>query len=242
MAKEVLAAAGILLAAGCAATRPAGGPPSKGVHPPVEAEAGCVARAVPMPAPVEGRPLPSRGTFEFWVGPDGVPGPVDVVSWVGAEGDLALTNQVARAIARCGWIAGTVDGRPARVRVALPLHFAAPDEAEPVQTGAPVAREEIRPPHESVPGCVSRILPLPAGVLAGAVSRASFLVQVGADGSKGAVTMIGRPVGLDDAQRRALADAVAVALQKCELAPGTVNGTPAPTSWIAEVRFVAPVE
>ncbi len=241
MAKEVLAAA-ILFAAGCAATRPVGGPPSKGVHPPVEAERGCVARNVPVPTPVEDRPLPSRGTFEFWVGPDGVPGPVDVVSWLDVEGDLALVNQVARAIARCAWIAGTVDGRPARVRVALPLHFAAPDEAEQSQTGAPAALEEIRPPHESVPGCVSRTLPLPAGVAAGAVPRASFLVQVGADGSKGAVTMISRPPGLDGAQRRALADEVAAALQKCELAPGTVNGTPAPASWIAEVRFVVPGE
>jgi hypothetical protein len=242
MAKAVIAAAGLVLGAGCAATRPAGGPPSRSTRPPALAEPGCVARAVLVPTPVEGRPLPTRGTFEFSVGPDGAPGPVEVVSWLDAEGDLALTNQVAWAIARCAWIAGTVDGRPARARVALPLRFAAPDEAGPGQGNAPAAREEILPPHESVPGCVSRTLPLPAGVAAGAVSRASFLVPVGADGSRGPVTMISRPAGLDEAQRRALADEVTAALQGCELAPGTVNGTPAPTSWIAEVRFVAPAE
>ena len=234
---KVLAVAGILLAAGCAAMRPAGGRPA--IRPPVEAEPGCVARAVRVPPPAEGQSLPERGVFEFWVEPDGTPDPVDAVAWPGAEGDLALINAVARAIARCAWVPGTEDGRPARVRVALPLRFAAPDEAAGAPPGLPAYREEIRPPHEVVEGCLSRTLPLPGGMDAGAISRATFLVQVGADGSKGAVTMISRAPGLDDAQRRELADQVAAALQKCNLAPGTVNGTPAPTFWIAEVRFVA---
>lgn len=242
MAKAVLAAAGVLLAAGCGAMRPAGGGPSGGIRPPVEAEPGCVARATRVPPPAEGQALPTRGWFEFWVEPDGAPEPVEVVSWLGVEGDLALTNEVARAIAGCAWVPGTVGGRPARVRVVLPLRFATPDEAGPGQPDAPASREEIRPPREAVPGCVPRTLPLPAGVAAGAVSRATFLVQVGADGSKGAVTMISRAAGLDDAQRRALADGVAAALQKCDLAPGTVNGAPARAFWIAEVRFAGAPE
>lgn len=244
MAKAVRAAAvGILLAAGCAATRPGGGRPFQDVRPPAEAEPDCVARTVNAHAPVGDHPVSARATFEFWLEADGSPGPVERVSWVeglDVEGELELTNEVARAIARCAWIPRSVGGRPVRALVVVPIRFAASSEAEPERASAPATREEIRPAREAVPGCVSRTLPLPAGVTAGVISSALFLVRVEADGSKGAVTMMSAVVGLDDLQRRALADEVVAALGKCSFAPGTVNGEPARTFWIAEVRFAGP--
>ncbi len=201
-----------------------------------------MARGVRIAAPASGPPIAGRATFEFWVELDGSPGPVEAVSRIegaGLEGDVALTNEVARAISRCRWIPGTERGKPARALVSLPLRFAPSPEAAPAVATGPGAREEIRPPREMVAGCVPRALSLPAPATRGAVRRASFLVRIEPDGSQGAVAAIGLP-DLDAEARRALADEVAAAAGGCRFAPGTVNGQPARTFWLVEVEFTAP--
>lgn len=231
------ALAAVLIAAGCATTRP-----GAGRLPPREAEPGCVARAVRAPGPAQGQPASGRAAFEFWVEPDGSPGPIQAATWeegLGLEGQTELANQVARAVARCGWAPATVDGRPVRALVRLPLRIAPSEDAEPEAAGQASTRVAIRPPREEVPGCVPRALPLPTGTASEAAAAGTFLVTVEADGSMGAVALAGRPdVGPET--RRALVEAVAGAAAGCRFLPGTVDGQPARTFWLVEVRFTGP--
>ncbi|HEY6105771.1 MAG TPA: hypothetical protein VIV59_07310 [Anaeromyxobacteraceae bacterium] len=179
--------------------------------------------------------MSGRATFDFWVSADGSPGPIEAVTWdegPGLEGNLDLANRVERAVARCRWVPGTESGAPARVLVRLPLRFTPSSEAGPGAAPGSGAPEAIRPPREVVPGCVARTLPLPPGI--SGVAEGAFLVRVEADGSTGSVAMAGRA---DPEARRALSEAVAAAVARCQLAPGTVNGQPARTFWLVEVRF-----
>ena len=236
-AARAAAVAGGLVVAGCAVARPGGARPA-----PREAEPDCVARSVRAPAPVEGLPVSGRAIFEFWVEADGTPGPIETVTWVEGhafQGDMALANEVARAISRCGWIPGTSGGKPTRALVRMPLRFVPSPEARPGVAGEPSAHEEILLPREAVSGCVPRALPLPSGLSAGATPKATFLVRVEADGSAGPVTVIGG-ADLDAERHRALVEAVAAAVARCRFAPGTVNGEPARTFWLVEVTFTAP--
>lgn len=238
-AAHAAALAGALIAAGCASARPGADRPSGA---PREAEPDCVARRLRGASPLEGRPVSGRAVFEFWLEADGSPGPVEAVTWLegtGLEGDAALANEVARAISRCRWVPRTVEGRPARVLVGVPLRFAPSAGPEPEGAGPPAAREEILPPREAIAGCVPRVLPLPPGSEGGAVSQATFLVRVEADGSTGPVAAVGR-AGLDPERRRALVEAVAAPAARCRFAPGTVNGRPARAFWLVEVRFTGP--
>ncbi len=241
MRRAALAAAvaGGFVAAGCAAARPGGGRPA---GPPREAEPDCVARSVRAPAPVEGRPVSGLAIFEFWVEADGTPGPIEAVTWLEGhafQGDMALANEVARAVLRCRWLPGTAGGRPARALVRMPLRFVPSPEASPGVAGRPGAREEILLPREAVPGCVPRALPLPSGLSAGAASEATFLVRVEADGSAGPVALVGG-ADLGAERRRALVEAVAAGVARCRFVPGTVNGEPTRTFWLVEVTFTAP--
>lgn len=238
MRRAALAAAvaGGLVAAGCAAVRPGGTRPAS---PPREAEPDCVARSVRVPPPFEGRPVSGRAIFEFWVEADGTPGPIETVTWVEGHAfraDMPLANEVARAISRCSWIPAVAGGKPARALVRMPLRFVPSPEAGP---GEPSVREEMLLPREAVPGCVPRALPLPSGLPAGVTPKATFLVRVEADGSAGPVAVIGGG-DLDAERRRALVEAVAAAVARCQFAPGTVNGQPARTFWLVEVAFTAP--
>lgn len=237
-AARAAALAGALMAAGCATTRPGG---SRLSSPPGEVEPGCVARGVRVVAAAAAPAVSGRAVFDFWVEPDGSPGPIESVisaEGLGLEGDVEVTNEVARAVARCRWIPATKQGRPVRALVRLPLRFAPSSEAAAEVASGTVAHEEIRPPREEVAGCVPRALPLPASSSPGA-SKASFLVRVEADGSQGAVTSIGL-ADLDAQRRRALIDEVAAAAARCRFLPGTVNGEPARTFWLLEVRFTGP--
>lgn len=241
MRRAALAAAvaGGLVAAGCAAARPG---ESRPASLPREAEPDCVARSVRVAAPVEGRPVSGRAIFEFWLEADGTPGPIEAVTWVEGhafQGDMALANEVARAVARCGWIPATAGGKPARALVRMPLRFVPSPEAGPGVAGEPSAHEEIALPREAVPGCVPRALPLPSGLSTGTTSKATFLVRVEADGSAGPVAAIGG-ADLDPERRRAMVQAVAAEVAGCRFAPGTVNGEPARTFWLVEVAFTAP--
>ncbi|HEU4382003.1 MAG TPA: hypothetical protein VFR85_00770 [Anaeromyxobacteraceae bacterium] len=190
-------------------------------------------------APATGQAVAGRAVFEFWVEPDGSPGPMESVisEGLGLEGDVEAANEVARAIARCRWIPAAEQGRPVRALVRLPLRFAPAPEAG-AEVATPVAHEEIRPPREEVAGCVPRTLHFPASAPPGA-AKASFLVRVEADGSVGPVTSIGL-ADLGAERRRALVDEVAAAAARCRFLPGTVNGAPARTFWLVEVRFTAP--
>lgn len=238
MAAHAAAVAGALAAAGCVVTRPGG---SRLSGAPREVEPGCVARGLRVAAPSEGPPASGRATFAFWVEADGSTGPIEAVNWsegLALEGDTAFTNQVARAIARCRWVPAAVEGRPARALVSLPLRFS--PSAEPEEAaGGPGAPEEIRPPQEAVAGCVPRTLPLPSGVSAGGISKATFLLQVEPDGSQRSVTAIGA-ADLDADRRRGLVQEVAAAAARCRFVPGTVDGKPSRTFWLVEVRFTAP--
>lgn len=241
MQRAALAAAvaGGLVVAGCAGARPGGARPAT---PPREAEPDCVGRSVRVPAPVEGGPVSGRAIFEFWVEADGTPGPIETVTWVeghASQADMALANQVARAISRCRWIPGVAGGKPARALVRMPLRFVPSPKAGPGIAGESSAREEMLLPREAVPGCVPRALPLPSALPAGVTPKATFLVRVEADGSAGPITVIGGG-DLDTERRRALVEAVAAAVARCRFAPGTVNGEPARTFWLVEVAFTAP--
>lgn len=238
-AARAAALGGALVAAGCATARPGG---SRLSIPPREAEPGCVARGVRVAGPPEAQPLSGRAAFDFWVEADGSPGPIEAASWqegLGLEPRAELANQVARAVARCRWLPGAVEGRPVRALVRLPLRLTPSAEVGPETTRAASARETIRPAREAVPGCVPRALPLPAGIPSGPLSRATFLVTVEADGSSGSVALVSRP-DLDPEPRRALVEAVAGAAGGCRFQPGTVDGQPARTFWLVEVQLTGP--